>query len=127
MAERIKDITRPITDPNHVSKVHHVHSEEDFDEQMKNAGDKLVIVDFFATWCGPCKSLAPYLPAFADKYESQVLVLKVDVDEQKELAQGRFKVTAMPTIFYFKNGQIVEQYSDSDSIRMEDTIKRLLT
>lgn len=106
--------------------MHHAESEEDFDTQMKNAGDKLVIVDFFATWCGPCKSLAPYLPAFADKYESKVFIMKVDVDEHEELASGRFEVSSMPTIIYFKNGQIVEKYSDSNSERMEETIIKLI-
>lgn len=124
LAERTKDITRPITDPNHVSKVHHVSSAEDFDNEMKNNRNKLIIVDFYATWCGPCKSLARYLSAFADKYESQVFIMKVDVDEQDELATSK-GVTGLPTVMYFKDGQLVEQYSDGSYERMEATIKKL--
>lgn len=110
---------------NRKSKVHHIHSEEDFEEQVKNAGDKLVVVDFYATWCGPCNNISPHLDNFADTYESQVLILKINVDEQGELAT-RFKVFSMPTFIFFKNGQILGQYSDASPVRMEDTIKKLI-
>lgn len=92
---------------------------------MKTVTDKLIIVDFYATWCGPCKSLARYLSAFADKYESQVFIMKIDVDEQGELAM-KHKVSAMPTIMYFKNGKLVEQYSDGSYERMQATIEKLV-
>lgn len=106
--------------------MHHVESEEDFDNQLKNAGDKLVVVDFYATWCGPCGNLARHLDGIADKYESKALIMKVNSDEQGKLAYGRYDVFAMPTIMYFKNGQIVEQYADANHNRMEDTIQKFL-
>lgn len=70
--------------------------------------------------------LARYLEDIADKFESKVLIMKVNSDEQSKLAYGRYDVFYMPTIIYFKNGQIVEQYSDANHIRMEDTIQKLL-
>ncbi|RXM98838.1 Thioredoxin [Acipenser ruthenus] len=54
--------------------------QDQFDKALKNAGSKLVIVDFTATWCGPCKSISPFFDALAEKYKD-VVFLKVDVDE----------------------------------------------
>lgn len=115
---------QPISDPDFVSKVHIVESEEDFDDQVKNAGDKLVVVDFTASWCGPCKNVSPRLDEFSVKYESQIVLLKVDVDALNELAMHEFRVTSMPTFVFLKNGKSVERFSGSDAGRIEDTIKR---
>lgn len=106
--------------------VHHVESEADFDEQLKNAGDKIVLVDFFATWCGPCKTIAPHLKTLAEKYQSQVVVLKVDVDELYDFAAIRYDVNSMPTFIFFKNGENVKRFSGADSQKIEDTIKSLI-
>lgn len=64
-----------------------------------------VLVDFWATWCGPCKMVGPIVSEIAEEYEGKVKVGKVNVDEQPELAM-QFKVTAIPTLFVFKNGQV---------------------
>lgn len=65
--------------------------------------DKLVVVDFFATWCGPCKMIAPMIEKFAEQYIEQATFLKVDVDQVPDLAQ-KYDVSAMPTLVFFKNG-----------------------
>lgn len=67
-----------------------------------------VLVDFWAEWCGPCKMLAPVLDELADEYNGRVKIGKVDVDTEQELA-ARFGVTAIPTLLFFKAGQVVEQ------------------
>ena len=64
-----------------------------------------VIVDFFATWCGPCKMLSPILEQI-DKENDDVVVVKVDTDQAEELAY-EFKIMSIPTVVYFKNKQIV--------------------
>ncbi len=64
-----------------------------------------VLVDFWATWCGPCKMVGPIVAEIAEEYEGKVKVGKVNVDEQPELAM-QFKVSAIPTLFVFKNGQV---------------------
>ena len=64
-----------------------------------------VLVDFWATWCGPCKMVGPIVAEIAEEYEGQVKVGKVNVDEEPQLAM-QFKVTAIPTLFVFKNGQV---------------------
>lgn len=105
---------------------HVVESEEDFEERVKNAGNKLVLIDFFATWCGPCYTIAPDLEAFAKKYESQVVVLKIDVDQESDLAMGRYRVSTLPTFVYLKNGEEVERSTGAQPAVVEEAIKRLI-
>lgn len=105
--------------------MHHVEDEADFDNQLKNAGNKVVLVDFFATWCPPCKRIAPYLDTYAEKYSDKLVILKVDVEENHDLAMGRFVVGSMPTFIFFKNGETVERFSGANAEKIEATIQRL--
>jgi len=66
--------------------------------------DKPVLVDFWASWCGPCKMLAPTISEIAEENEGKVKVGKVNVDEEPELAQ-KFGIASIPTVILFKNGQ----------------------
>ncbi|XP_031625960.1 thioredoxin-2-like [Contarinia nasturtii] len=101
--------------------VHLVKDVADFDEQVNNAGDKVVVVDFFATWCGPCKVISPVLEKFAQQYASNIVVLKVDVDECEELAM-RFDVSSMPTFVFMKDGKKVDSFSGANPDKLEKTI-----
>ena len=67
-----------------------------------------VIVDFWATWCGPCKMIAPTLEEIAKEYAGKVKVAKANVDEQMQLAM-EYKVEVIPTLFFFKNGEVVKK------------------
>lgn len=67
-----------------------------------------VVVDFFATWCGPCKMMAPVLEKAAEEYEGKVRIGKLDVDENGELA-AKYGVMSIPTLIFFKNGQVVKK------------------
>jgi len=69
-------------------------------EQLKAAGDKLVVIDFFATWCGPCKVIAPQIEDMDGKMP-EVVFLKVDVDENEDAAQ-EYSISAMPTFIFVK-------------------------
>lgn len=69
--------------------------------------DKPVLVDFWATWCGPCRMLAPIVEEIAEEYADTVKVGKVDVDEQPALA-ARFGIASIPTVMIFKNGQLTD-------------------
>ena len=84
----------------------HIGSEEAFDKLM--AGDTPVLVDFWATWCGPCRMIAPIVEEIATQYADKVIVAKVDVDEQGELAQ-RYRIMNIPTLLLFKGGEIVDK------------------
>ena len=73
---------------------------------VKESG-KLVLIDFYADWCGPCRMLSPILEEIADEH-SDLLVCKVNVDEEPELA-GSYGVTSIPMLVVMKNGEIVKQ------------------
>ena len=76
-----------------------------FDETIKNG---VVLVDFWATWCGPCKMLAPTIEELATEYKGRAVVGKVDVDENLDLAE-RFGIMSIPSVFVFVNGEVKEK------------------
>jgi len=67
-----------------------------------------VVVDFWATWCGPCKMVAPVIEELAKEYDKKVKIGKVDVDENPNTA-SRFGVMSIPTIMFFKGGRVMDQ------------------
>lgn len=79
----------------------------DLKAQMTAAGDKLVVVDFFATWCGPCKMIAPKVEEMEAEFKDTVVFLKVDVDEAEDAAM-EYNITAMPTFLFIKNNKKVK-------------------
>ena len=74
----------------------------DFNEIIK--GEKTTLVDFFATWCGPCKMQSPILEQLKSKVGDKATIVKVDVDANQELA-ARYQVRSIPTLIVFKNGE----------------------
>ncbi len=79
-----------------------VLTKENFESEVINS-DMPVLVDFWATWCGPCRMLAPVLEDIAKEFDGKIKVGKINVDEQMELAV-KFRVEAIPTLILFKNG-----------------------
>ena len=73
------------------------------------SGDKPVLIDFFATWCGPCMMLAPIIEEIAEEKVDSLVVAKVDVDEEIDLAT-RFGVSSIPTVVLVKNGKEVNRF-----------------
>ena len=86
-------------------KVLHINK-DNFHKEVLNS-DKPVLLDFFASWCGPCRMVAPILDEIAEERED-IKVCKVDIDEQPELA-SRYRIMSVPTLMVMKEGRIVEQ------------------
>ena len=70
---------------------------------------QIVMVDFWADWCGPCKSLGPILENLVVQYQGAVKLVKVNSDQQQDLA-AQFGIRSLPTVFFFKNGEVVDQF-----------------
>ena len=70
--------------------------------------DKLVIVDFWATWCGPCRMLSPLLDEVEAEMADKISVVKVNVDDANEIAM-QYRIMSIPTLYFIKNGQIVDK------------------
>lgn len=79
---------------------------ENFEELV--ASGKPMILDFWATWCGPCRRVGPIIEELAKDYEGQVIVGKCDIEEDEDLPM-RFGVRNIPTILFFKNGEVVDK------------------
>ncbi|SEH68868.1 MULTISPECIES: thioredoxin [Atopobiaceae] len=79
---------------------------ENFEQEVLNS-DIPVLIDFYADWCGPCRSMLPIVESLAQKYEGRVKVGKVNSDEQQELAKA-FNVMSIPSFFIVKDGKVID-------------------
>ena len=83
-------------------------TKDNFDDEVRNYKGMPVLIDFWASWCGPCMMLAPVVEEIAEEYDGKVKVCKVNVDEQPELAAA-FRVESIPLLVVVKDGAIVNQ------------------
>ena len=99
-------------------------SSENF-ESLKN-GDKPLVVDFWATWCGPCRMVGPIISKLAEKYDGKIVVGKCDVEENDDLA-AEYGIRNIPTILFFKNGEVVDKLIGAQpKAKLEEKFKALL-
>uniref|UniRef100_U5EYG8 Thioredoxin n=1 Tax=Corethrella appendiculata TaxID=1370023 RepID=U5EYG8_9DIPT len=105
--------------------VYIVKDSADFDSQLELAGELVVLVDFFATWCGPCKNIAPKLEEFSNTYAGKIVVIKVDVDECEDLAM-KYEISSMPTFVFIKNKEVADKFSGANADKLESYIKKLI-
>lgn len=95
-----------------------------FDELI--ATGKPVVLDFWATWCGPCKKIGPVIEALAQEYEEQAIIGKCDIEEDEDLAT-RFAVRNIPTVLFIKGGEVVDkQVGAAPRATFEEKLKAIL-
>ena len=94
------------------SRVKDIASSADFNKALATAGKKLVVVDFFATWCGPCKQIAPQFAELSGAHR-KVSFLKVDVDKNRDLS-SKYEVSSMPTFLFIQNGKVLHKMAGAN-------------
>ncbi|CAG5089525.1 Oidioi.mRNA.OKI2018_I69.PAR.g12268.t1.cds [Oikopleura dioica] len=99
---------------------------ESKDEFVALKGEsQLIVVDYFATWCGPCRMIAPWLAEQAKAFDGKVIFAKVDVDELEDVAAEQ-KIQAMPTFEFFKGGNSVARFEGANKDKLLAKINELL-
>jgi thioredoxin 1 len=120
----IKKIPTSILSIPRGGAVHHCESLADVDAILVRAGseEKLVVIDFTATWCGPCKMIAPVFAELSELIDD-VIFVKVDVDENPDTA-ARYSVSAMPTFCFIKSGEVVDRLQGASPDRLKLLIQQ---
>lgn len=89
-------------------------------------GDKPLVVDFWATWCGPCRMVSPIISELAEVYEGKVVIGKCDVEENEDLA-AEYGIRNIPTILFFKGGEVVNKLVGAQQrAKIDEAIQQLL-
>ena len=103
-----------------------VHITEDNFEAEVLKSELPVMVDFGATWCGPCRMIAPYMEQLSDEYAGKAVVAKVDVDECPGIS-AKYGIRNVPTVLFFKNGEVAEKHvGGAAKAVFEDNLKKFI-
>ncbi|XP_067685423.1 thioredoxin-like [Haliotis asinina] len=97
-----------------------LETKDDFDQILTENPGKLVVVDFFATWCGPCIHIAPFVQSLSEKYP-EVVFCKVDVDSNEETSEA-CAIDCMPTFKFYKDGKEVDSLEGADKEKLENMV-----
>ena len=95
-----------------------ITSSAHFQEVLASAGSQAIIIDFTASWCPPCQMIKPIFESLAEQYQGKVVFIKVDVDDQSDIAQ-QFEVSCMPTFVVLKDGQVVGRMEGANKAGLE--------
>ncbi|KAL5016754.1 hypothetical protein ScPMuIL_006343 [Solemya velum] len=101
-----------------------IYTQDELDDILKKAKTKLVVVDFWAEWCGPCKFIGPVFDKLSgdSKYKNKVVFVKVDVDEASELAEY-VGIQCMPTFVFFKNKEKIDEMAGANKDSLHEMIE----
>ncbi|KAI0211834.1 Thioredoxin-2 [Lamellibrachia satsuma] len=102
--------------------VKQIDSLSTLNDELAKAGDKAIIIDFFATWCGPCRMIAPEVESLSLKY-TNIITLKVDVDEADDVA-AKYEIEAMPTFIVIKNNVVVDKLQGASKPKLQEMFKK---
>jgi len=102
------------------SPVYHIDCAEKVDVLLQKAGNSLIVLDFTASWCGPCKRFAPFVEQMGRRYDNAIIA-KIDVDEVPEIAQS-FHVSSMPTFVFIRNRKELTRFSGANQKQFEESI-----
>ncbi|KAK9874316.1 hypothetical protein WA026_002668 [Henosepilachna vigintioctopunctata] len=100
--------------------VTHIKDKADLDSKLTDAGDQLVVIDFFATWCGPCRMIAPQVEELAAEHKN-VIILKVDIDECEDLAM-EYNISSMPTFVFIKRKEVITSFSGANFAKLQSLV-----
>lgn len=85
-----------------------IHNVENFNNILKQYPDKIIIIDFWAVWCGPCMFFAPIFKKLQDEFQKDYIFVKVNVDENSAIAM-KYGITGIPTTLFIKNGEVINK------------------
>jgi len=104
-----------------------IKTQKDFEAALMNAGSKLVVIDFTATWCGPCKMISPIFKQISEMadYKNKAFFYKCNVDEAQDVAK-REGINAMPTFKFYVNGKFLDEIRGANSQGLKDKVKQLV-
>ncbi|KAF4692176.1 hypothetical protein FOZ63_033470 [Perkinsus olseni] len=102
--------------------VAHINTVEGLDKAFADNGDKLVVVDYFASWCGPCVTMGPKFEAMAGEFDGKAVFIKVDVDEAEDAAE-KADIQVLPTFILYKEGKEVSRMSGASDAKLHDLIQ----
>ncbi|XP_039499488.1 thioredoxin-T [Drosophila santomea] len=103
--------------------VYLVRNKADLDKQLTLAEGKLVVIDFYANWCGPCKIIAPKLEELAQQYSDRTVVLKVNVDDNEDIAI-EYNVTSMPTFVFIRGGDVLDVFVGCNAEKLSKSMEK---
>lgn len=104
--------------------VKQIKNKTELEQFLAEAGDKLIVLDFFATWCGPCKMIAPKLEAIAEELKEKLAVAKVDIDEADEKLVSEYNIEVMPTFVVSRQGKHIETLKGANEVKLRELITK---